>query len=322
MTTCSQRTDFQLLHELPSEILLFVLSKFCDGKSLSTLALSLSMSFVDVFCQETAWYTIPTVVQRKLLAIAALMEENGLQDDVANTAGAASWIASIASSSATVLDDFVAKEERIKILSENLLVLDFLQQSLALYLDVDKGHFEWPVWCGRISIESSVDETRMQHTAAVVLTAPMQYPSFIPGAGRIFQSRIPTAAFRCEPQNRKPIPPWGRVLPLGSDAQVLAPVMERLEQWDQVATSIDSRSSADALNIVILTQKQAKNRLSDMSWKPRKSSWILENDGLMYCWHGDSSEGLVSSRDYIAFILSLMRLWNHMDLIDSDELLH
>ena len=313
LTMDTNNADFHLLHEVPPEVLLLVLSKFCDGKSLSTLALALAVSS-DPFCQETAWYTVPMVVQRKLLAIAALLEENGSPDDVANTAGAASWIASIASTCATVVDVSVAKEERIRLLSENLAVLDFLQQSLSLYSVVDKGHFEWPVWCGRISFDSTVNETRMQNTAALVLTAPMQYPYFIPGAHSVFQNHIPTAAFQCEPQNRKPIPPWGRVRALPGDASVLAPVVERLEQWDQVASPTSVVRSADTLNVAILTQKQAKNRTIDMIWRPRKSSWILEqNEGLIFCWHDDSGEGLISPRDYVSFVIQLMKVRDRLE---------
>jgi hypothetical protein len=300
--------DFKLLQELPSELCMTVLSKFCDGKSLSTLGLAM-VSSQDAFCQQTVWYTIPTLVQKKLLAIAAMLEEQGLADDVSNTAGAASWVCSIASSIATICDESVKKQERMRLLSENLAVLDFIQSSLSLYSNATQP--EWPVWCGRLSFDWPLDGSRMQRTAAVVLTAPMQYPTFIPGASLMFQHQPPTASFSCEPQNRRPIPPWGRVIPLAQERErILDPVIEHLGQWDQVA--VPTTRTADVLNIAILTVKQANDRVAELPWKPKKSSWMLENANkeasLMCCWHDDSLEGLVSSRDYIAFMLRLMEV--------------
>ena len=307
MASLLRDDDFQLLQELPSELFMTVLSKFCDGKSLSTLSLAL-VSSQDAFCQETAWYTIPTIVQKHLLAIAATLEENGLPDDVSNTAGAASWMSAIASTTATICDEFVERPERMRLLSENLAVLDFIQSSLSLYSRIKQP--EWPVWCGRLSFTWPLDGTRMQRTAAVVVTAPMQYPAFIPGASLIFQRQPPTASFSCEPQNRRPIPPWGRIIPLAQDKSILDPVMEHLERWDQVA--VPTTRTADVLNIAILTVKQANDRVAELPCKPKKSSWMLENannqPSLMCCWHDDSLEGLVSSRDYIAFILRLMKV--------------
>lgn len=316
MTTESPDADFQLLHTLPPELLLAALSKFCDGKSLSTLALALTTSPDDTFCQQTAWYRIPMIVQRKLSNIASLLEDNGLPDDVANTAGVASWIASIASSTAIICDTSVSRQERLKLLSENLLVLDFLQESLNLYSNIERGQFEWPVWCGQVTVESTVDETRMYNTAAVVLTAPMQYPFFLPGAVNILRNVIPAASFRCEPQNRRPIPPWGRVRPLSNDSSVLAPVTARLEQWDHVATPMNTRYTLDTLNIAILSNKQARLRIADLPWTQKKSSWIVGNEeGLMFCWH--DSVDVMTSRSYISFIFNLMKIRDRLEALEA-----
>lgn len=305
--------DFQMIHELPPELFILAVSMFCDGQSLSTLALALAVS-LDPFCEQTTWHTIPIVVQKRLLTIATLIETNGLENDVDNTRGVIGFIESIASSTATICDPGVDTAERMRLLSENMIVLDFLEQSLRLYSIVDKGHFEWPVWCGRLTFDSTVSETRMRHTAAVVMTAPMKYPSFIPGASLVFQNQIPTASFRCEPQNRRPLPPWGRVRAFPQDHRILAPVMDRLEQWNQVAVPALSQS-ADTLNVAMLTQKQAKTRLAGM--RPRKSAWVVESDdkpSLLFCWHDDSTS-VMNSRDYVTYMMDLMKAQDHLEAL-------
>jgi hypothetical protein len=298
-------SGFQLLHQLPQELLGHLLSNFCDGKSLWTLKYALSVSS-HPFCEQTTRLVIPLVVDKKLLEIAATMQERGLPDDVVNTQDAVEWIKAIANSKA--IDD----ETRTQHLFENTAVLDFLQESLNVYSGADKGHLEWPIWCGKIVVNSSVNEMSTRNTAAVVLTAPIQRPSFISGFNLLPEHGQPPS-FRLEPVPMIPKPPWGKMRGLTeTDESALVPIMDRLEELNEVAVPRDFGAS-EVLNIRILSPTQAQGMLSAVPWSPRKSAWIIESEeqkSLICSWQNDEWNDapieLGREREYIPHIVNLM----------------
>ena len=87
--------------------------------------------------------------------------------------------------------------------SECMALLDFLKLSIAQYSRPELGQFEWPVWMGQVCIEGSRGGTRLRNTARVVLTAPLQRPSFIPGS-ELLKNQTPSTAFRGELYNMIP----------------------------------------------------------------------------------------------------------------------
>jgi hypothetical protein len=298
--------SFQLLHQLPQELLDFLLSNFCDGKSLWTLGFALSVSS-DAFCEQSTRIVIPSVVDKKLLAIAATLEEKGLPGDVINTRGAVEWIEAIVSLRGG--DDAAT---RMRHMFENTAVLDFLRESLNIYSDVNKGHLEWPIWCGKIMVDSSVNETRMRNTAAVVLTAPIQRPSFI-SAVSLLPHHLRATNFRLEPYNIIPTPPWGKMRGLTEiDEIVLGPIIDRLEESNEVAVP-RNLGAASFLDIRMMTQNQAQRLLSAVPWSPRKSAWIVESEpqkSLICFWQNDDLNDtpveLGREREYIPHIMNLI----------------
>jgi hypothetical protein len=242
----------------------------------------------------------------KLLQIAATLQERGLPDDVINTEGAVSWIKAIANSKD--IDDAM----RTRHLFENTVVLDFLQESLNVYSDADKGHLEWPIWCGEIVVHSSVSDMRTRNKANVVVTAPIQRPAFISGVN-LLPKQGKTPSFRLEPVPMIPTPPWGKMRGLTEkDENALVPIMDRLEVLNEVAVPRDFGAS-EVLDIRILSPTQARDMLSAAPWSPRKSSWIVESEeqkSLICSWQNDEWNDapveLGRERNYIPHIINLM----------------
>jgi hypothetical protein len=324
---------FQLLKCLPPEILSRILYRFCDGKSLSTLSLSASSSS-EQFYRSMALLEVPRVCRNRLNDIASTIEEKtlGIRDQnasraqvVGSTGGAVQWIRSIAAalddthgeaSSAIVLAS--PPVSRMKILSENAAVLDYLIVSLRDFSNVEKGHFEWLVWCGQLTIDSFLTGTRMRNSSRVLISSPMQRPIFIPGCG-LLKNHSPAGLFRCEPYNIVPIPPWGKIHGLQSeDNRVLQPVADRLNETNQVAVPTGYYGRNDMLDIRILAPLQARrlltSRMRGILLNSASSSWMLQQQHdddtaapLVCCWQGESGD-LEHDRDYIDYIIDLLKV--------------
>jgi hypothetical protein len=311
---------FQLLHHLPVEVLDRILHMFCDGKSLSTFSLALAASTKESY-QKIAWTNVPLVCLNKLLEIALTIQDKSAQnEDVSEILGAVQWVRSIASaldpteqeedasfsSRAASQSSRLPPRNRMRILSENAAVLDYLLDSLKYFSDLEKGHFSWMVWCGSLTIDSFLTGSRMRNSGRVLISSPMQRPSLIPG-WNLLRNHSPTQIFRCEPYNIVPIPPWGRIHGLGcEDNRILRPVADRLAETNQVAIPMGSYGSGD-LDIRILTAAQA--RLLSARYRVR-TGWMLQDVDdapLLCCWQDESNE-LENDRDYIDYVIDLLRV--------------
>lgn len=344
--------SFQFLKCLPPEILRRILYRFCDGKALSTLSLALlsasSSSKSEQFYRSIALLEVPRVCRNRLNDIASTIEEKtqGILDSNASRAqivgsagGAVEWIRSIATALDDTHDDNEASStivlasppplSRMKILSENAAVLDYLIVSLRDYSNIEKGQFEWPVWCGQLTIDSFLTGSRMRNSGRVLISSPMQRPSYIPGCN-LLTNHSPAGLFRCEPYNIVPRPPWGKIHGLErEDNHVLRPVADRLIGTDQVAVPTGYYGRNDMLDIRILAPLQARRLLSSrmrgilLHSSSLSSSWMLEeeeeqqqHDGdddddiaapLVCCWQGEEGD-LDHDRDYIDYIIDLLKV--------------
>lgn len=208
---------------------------------------------------------------------------------------------------------------RLKVLSENMALVDFLELSLKEFCR--PGQCEWPVWCGQITVDSYVTGSRMRNSARVFITAPMQSPSFIPGCNLI-KNRTPGGIFRCEPYNIVLVPPWGRLRAMNKeDAHVLRPVGERLEHVSQVAVPAGYHND-EILDIRIIPSVRARQLLAQMPWKP-KSRWILDDHvgvekkaymetGLVCGWHEDTME-IHDDRQYVSYVVDLLKAMERLE---------
>jgi hypothetical protein len=338
----------QLLKCLPSEILRRILYGFCDGKSLSTLSLALC---VDHMNRYTASRQVPRVCCKKLNDIASMIEKTSAgKEDASQVIGAVRWIRSIAASLDFEEEDReeeIDGEEsavvaaltpsRMRIISENAAVLDYLLVSLRDFSNVEKGQFEWLVWCGQLTIDSFLTGTRMRHSGRVLISSPMQRPTFIPGCGLLknanhdhnhnqSQLDLPLGLFRCEPYNMVPMPPWGKIHGYESeDNRVLRPVADRLNDTHQVAVPAGNarnrNHNSNMLDIRILAPAQARELLSRRRTTSSgiRTSWMLQqqqHDGvdddedlvpLVCCWHDELGE-LEHDRDYISYVIDLLKV--------------
>lgn len=301
-TTMTADTSFQLLTALPPELVERVFERYCDGKALSNLLVVFTSS---IDCREAWSERLARIVEHKLLQLAHTIEAH--TSVTPGATAAATWIRNLAATP-------VHKHLWMEILSENLAVVDFLQHSLRCYSNLDHGQLEWPVWIGRITVDSYSTGTRLRHSARVVLTSSMDRPCYMPG-GNLMRHQRPSGSFQCEPYRLRAVPPWGQVRPMSArDARTLQPVSRRLSELGQVAVPriLHHFSDHDLLDIRILTKAQAR-RLANTDWQP-KTAWMTqgEDDALLCCWHDDAPE-LANDRDYIRYILDICRVQRRME---------
>jgi len=324
---------FSLLASLPLEITEQILTNYLTGKALSTLALALASSLdkTEIEKEKTEDQLqglsslICQVARTRLLKAASFIEANtrmeANENQVSNpTIHAVNWIRSVVDFS---FINETSPLSRIRVVSQNLALVDLLEESITTFSRPHLGQFEWPVWCGQLTVDSYVTGSRMRNTARVVITAPVQSPSYIPGCNLI-KNHTPSGIFRCEPYNMIPVSPWGRLRALSQeDWHVLQPVSERLERLGQVAVPAGYHND-EILDIRVLGSPRARQLLSQLSWKP-KSSWILddnenENDGrlesfpetgLICGWQEDTME-IHGDRDYLYYVVDLLRAMDRM----------
>ena len=254
---------------------------------------------------------IETIVTLRLTNMARRIELQGASQP--SLKGATQWIRSIAripieDEKTDDRDPLAVSAHRIRLLSENLVVLDFLHESMTHYSN--DGKFEWPVWCGQLTIESfHTGGFRVRSNARVIITSPMQRPSLIPSGSLLLKNHVPCSAFRCEPYNIIPVPPWGQIRGLTEqDNAILDPVVQHLNDTHQVAVP-SSFHSYHSLNVRIVTKRRAQESL------PRRleTSWLIDDDDLLQsspllcCWHeDDDASDLAHDRDYIPYVIDFL----------------
>ena len=338
-TTTGSGQPLQLLAALPHELANRLFTEYTTGRDLSTLSLAL------VGCQDEHHQALSKQVMqigaervRKLTDFIETQSSKayeGKGDEC--VAKAVAWMRSVQtppspSAAPNKKDDDEALEEpplsfhrrKVRFHSQTMALLDFLQESVDHYSRPELGQFEWPVWLGQICVELSHNGgKRVRQTARVVITTPMQQPSFIPGAA-LMSNQTPLTTFRAELYNMVPVPPWGSVRPLSvDDDQVLQPVAERLESRGHVAVPSGLYHMTDLLDVRIVTARQAERLLSDRAWRPR-TDWMVRSDPqegdhvegddeeepvpahLICCWQDDSVD-LKDDREYLNYIVELLK---------------
>ena len=314
--------NFQLLGALPPEISHNILATFTSGKDLSTLSVALAGSFK----YQELFLVVIQIGENKIMAWVRYIESKSAESNHGQVdnfvANATAWIRSVIDTPLTTKAATTKKLLRhlIRYHSENMALLDFLQHSLLHYCRPDHGEFEWPVWVGKICVEAFVHGTRLRDTARVVLTTPLQRPSYIPGSG-LLKNQTPSTVFRSELYNMIPVPPWGRLRPLSdNDEDILQSVADRLNTHGHVAVPSGFYHTTDILDVRIITSRQADQLLASRSWRPR-TDWIVRRDQssssfsnlgdsppmhLMCCWQDDSAE-LSDNREYLSYIIDMLK---------------
>lgn len=307
--------QFQLLRALPPEIAHNIITTFASGKDLSTLSLALASG--SRLQYEKLFKAVIQIGQERLLSVATFIESksgdsnNGEVDG--SVAKAVAWIRSVVTASSRPNETTTEWRDQLRLVirhhSENTALLDFLQDSLVHYCCPDKGEFEWPTWVGQICVEAFVQGNRVRNTARVILTAPMQRPSYIPGSA-LLRNQTPSTVFRCELYNMIPTPPWCVVRPFSDkDERVLRPVAERLDTQGHVAVPSGFYHTSDILDVRIISSRQAGRLLANRSWRPR-TDWIVrsrsESLRLLCCWQDDSAD-LLNDREYLTYIIDMFK---------------
>ena len=322
------QSTFELLQELPLELLDRILFLYCDGKALSTLIVALSTS-LSYFYSSIAYDVIPTISKRLLLKIVDDIESNSIRGF--NYSGAIRWIKLIAAvndrscdgstselcnnssechricnkmnnTDTSIRSDTISQSRHrydsnlrrkvIRYYSENLAVVDFLRRSM---MESQRGKWEWPVWVGQISVSVNVDATVARSMTHIVILAPFDFPCHMPGSSLLYRHRTPTSLFRCEPMNMIPVPPWGRLRGLTTNDEVaLKRIALRLEEAGESHVVVPTRNQEhDPLNIRILRKKDARLRIMDAT--PRFGPHWSET--LTWLVHDDSTGSNVDGND-------------------------
>lgn len=204
----NNNNKFQLFAALPPEITHRILLDWMSGKNLSTFALAVAASrqvhhekvHADVVkCGLARIKHLADYIESKSSVVTD--GDNGKVDALVEQA--VRWIRSIIVAPKESNDSSSSRAKPMRHFSECMALLDFLEQSIFQYSRPNVGQFEWPVWIGQVSVEGSRGGTRLRNTARVVLTSPMQRPSFIPGSS-LLKNQTPSTAFRSELYNMIP----------------------------------------------------------------------------------------------------------------------
>lgn len=307
-------TSFSSFTKLPPDVLHKILFLFCDGKTLSVLAMALAASTSD-FDRHIVWVELTAIAQDRLDQIAARLARCARHDSGGDALrSVAGWIRSVASVPCvdSTTNDVARIRKRMRHLSENLALLDFLQDSISEFSDEEAAQFEWPVWCGQLTVDSYTTGSRHRNTARVVITAPMKRPSWVPGSG-LLGNRLPSSVLRYEHHNMVPLPPWGVVRPLlAEDELALREVARRLDESNQIAVP-SGYHNTEILDIRLITKNQARRR--SLGIGTIESSWMVNDKQTSYpliaCWH-DDLDALSNDREYIDVIMDLLKARNRL----------
>ena len=212
-TSNNNNNKFQLFATLPPEITHRILQDWTSGKNLSTFALTVAASRQSH--HERVYATVVMCGLERIKRLADYIEskssveansDNGKVDALVEQA--VCWIRSVIvapkeSDDSSSSSSSSSRAKTMRHFSKCMALLDFLEESISQYSRPNVGQFEWPVWIGQVSVEGSRGGTRLRNTARVVLTAPMQRPSFIPGSS-LLKNQTPSTAFRSELYNMIP----------------------------------------------------------------------------------------------------------------------
>jgi hypothetical protein len=352
----------------PLELTRRLLSEFTTGRDLSTLALALITSSTNKKNKSSTTAAssslllllyIQDIIQDRILQLAdfieakvKLLQEDEEQEakrkhrvDTASVERAVLWIrnavAPLADSPLELQEENCATynylshcQKWIHCLSLRAALLDFVHDSIVHFSRPDAGQFEWPVWAGQICIEGSRAGTRLRSTARVVITTPLDRPSFVPGSG-LMSKKTPYTLFRGELYNLVPVPPWASVRPMSSpDKEVLQAAATRLEDNNQIACPAGFYHN-EILDVRILTLRQAQRLLTNRSSIRPRNEWMIQppttttitttrpattksdahenhseerkeddNWRLLCCWHDDSAS-LPTYDEYLTYIVNI-----------------
>lgn len=202
-------------------------------------------------------------------------------------------------------------------------VLDFLQ---VLQDIVIPSHGAWPVWCGKITLESTSNTgTRLRSTARVLLTTPSVYTTLPSLAGYDSRfTRTPSASFRCEPYRMQCVPPYAHLQGLGeNDTQVLRPMIHRLTEWDLVA--VPALFQPTPLDVRILTTRQVQRRQNAARMViPLSSTSSLQSEeasSLVCFWHDDRLDDL-DDIAYLDYLVQVHKVYHRLHQESSESTRH
>jgi len=188
------------------------------------------------------------------------------------------------------------------------------------------------------SSASAIDPHPLLVHPVIVLTCPMQRPCYVPGSTLVRSEGSLKGGFICEHYNLVPVPPWGTIQPhyhhnIDSDSPSydvasIGYAVQRLARFDGqvfVPAPVLRRIGGDFLDVRIVAKAQARQLQSNiggwMKTRPPRTSWMLDDDDddeirdgarpspqLICCWNDDTFAEIDNDREYVQYVLDMMKV--------------
>jgi len=200
ITVTATENPVRLLPQLPSE-LIYLVSQFCTGSSISTLLLATSS------CPQ----------HRGLIDTRRI-----LQDRVQLIIARTNHLASAVHIQLFLRRAMEYEEETLQFLSTRLALVDYFESGTT-----NKRTIEFPIWVGTLNDQSSISQASTQKW--IQLSTPFWNPMLV-SAYHSTMSR--SFGMKVIPQHRnyRTVPPFGRIEGIrASDNVGIAKMMERME---------------------------------------------------------------------------------------------
>jgi hypothetical protein len=142
---------YELLKELPPEILDRILVQFCDGKALSTLALTCATSHRYESLYQTIWISVRCSIFTQIAGDIRRDAEASIHDAFheASYTALLRWVGFLEMQSGR---SELAPRATMKILSEDMATIDFLRRRGMRRVDLWEPKWDsWPVWIGPVA---------------------------------------------------------------------------------------------------------------------------------------------------------------------------
>jgi hypothetical protein len=292
-----QSQHYELLLELPPEILDCILLQFCDGKALSTLALTFATSHRYQFHLER-------LHRIKRLLFSQLAEDLQLYGATlpvdserfllkSRHTHILRWLESVERTSHQHLHNSGGEPLSVsmRILSEDLAAIDFLRRRGMQRPGVCYGPKwgAWPTWIGNIRVHSLLTHSILSCYVVLLTSGDARTGNpFFDGSFSPEKMQGSTAQFRIEPRNGIAVPPWGELVGLTADddreLKKLANLLDTAGPNNAAVNFIGfdrgqfSDNRAPLSNVKIVTLRQALQGYEQLQFPPPSSihGWAMQ----------------------------------------------
>lgn len=306
---------------LPTEVFGCVLS-FCDGKTISTF---LSAAVTSNDHRPKIPIMIATIMNQRLLAFVDCLSGTPTYMPRLMSPFVSEYASSIQQ------DCPASWTHAVNFLSSRLAVLDYFEDALK-HREQRDGAYEWLVWCGKIRLIHSMQESRsiahyseldlVESDVQVMVTSPCWYPGLAHKWSRGMQQCNVYASDFCRRYNQggqhNPNPPThvARVTPNGSFYAEYIDQFNKQKRSGDFANPLDSDLLPQLIldRLFLVSPRDADRITSRMSWAAGSMKTSLHSartcpSDSLFCFWTDMmpTDRMRSMTEFTADILELQR---------------